>query len=102
MAQTLDPPKAPEVPVEHNPPRLNLRQVATEMMNLTPSELNQITTRHPQRDIPQIILVIGIHLSDLPIVEWVCDNHNEVIAKVISTDTWSVVSTFGINPPQSS
>ena len=100
MALSINPPKPPEVSVENSQP--NLRQIAQVMMNLTPAQINQITIRHPQRDIPQIILVIGIYLSDINIVEWVCDNHNEVLAKVISTDTWSVVSTFGISPPQSS
>ena len=100
MALSINPPKPPEVSVENSQP--NLRQIAQVMMNLTPAQINQITIRHPQRDIPQIILVIGIYLSDINIVEWVCDNHNEVITKMISFDTWSFLSIYGLNPPQSS
>lgn len=102
MTQALKALKAPEASSINTNVPINLRQLATTMMHLTPSEISLIRAGQPQRDIAQIILVIGIHLPDISIVKWVTDNHSEVVSKAISNDTWSVVSHFGINPPQSS
>ena len=78
-----------------------LLEYAFAMKNLTPEEIGSITQRHPQRNIPQIILMIACNIGNLELVEWICTNHPEVVSITSSPDTLSVLQAMGITYPSS-
>ncbi len=72
-------------------------QIARMFMALTEEELQSIKQSNPQRSMPQIILVIAIKIGNLEIVEWVGDNYPDVLSKVITSDTFTVLHRLGID-----
>jgi len=72
---------------------------ANELKELTPEELALIAQQHPQRNIPHIILMIGCSVGILELVEWVCQNHPDVVNLTASPDTMSLLQTIGIPYP---
>ena len=76
-----------------------LLEYAFAMKNLTPEEIGLITQRHPQRNIPQIILMIACNIGNLELVEWICTNHPEVVSIVTTPDTMAILTSMGIMYP---
>lgn len=72
-------------------------QIARMFMALTEEELQSIKQSNPQRSMPQIILVIAIKIGNLEIVEWIGDNYPDVLNKTITTDTFAVLRSLGID-----
>jgi len=78
---------------------IGLFEIATTMTNLTPEEIGAVVQRHPQRNIPQIILMIAVRIDNLELINWVGENHPQVINMLISNDTISVLQSMGITLP---
>lgn len=76
-----------------------LLEYAFAMKNLTSEEIGSITQRHPQRNIPHIILMIAVTIGNLELVEWICTNHPEVVAMVTTPDTMAILTSMGIMYP---
>ncbi len=76
-----------------------LSVIATTMTQLTPEDIGTIVQSHPQRNIPQIILMIALKINNLELVTWVIENHHHVINMTVSNDTISVLHSMGINLP---
>ncbi len=85
-----------ETEEQHN---ARLLEYAFAMKNLTPEEIVSITQRHPQRNIPHIILMIAVTIGNLELVEWICTNHPEVVAMVTTPDTMAVLTSMGLMYP---
>ena len=77
--------------------REGTEEMARLFMALTEEELHAIKQSNPQRSMPQIILVIAIKIGNLEIVEWVGDNYPDVLSKVITSDTFTVLHRLGID-----
>ena len=77
--------------------REGTEEMARLFMALTEEELQAIKQSNPQRSMPQIILVIAIKIGNLEIVEWVGDNYPDVLSKVITSDTLTVLHRLGID-----
>ena len=77
--------------------REGTEEMARLFMALTEEELQAIKQSNPQRSMPQIILVIAIKIGNLEIVEWVGDNYPDVLSKVITSDTFTVLHRLGID-----
>ena len=73
-----------------------LLDFANQLKQMTPEELALITQQHPQRNIPHIILMIGCSIGILELVEWVCQNHPDVVNLTASPDTMSILQAIGI------
>ena len=107
MNRTLAaPPPAPEAaasPDTETEAQRNARllEYAFAMKNLTPEEIGSITQRHPQRNIPQIILMIACNIGNLELVEWICTNHPDVVPLTSSPDTLAILQAMGITYPSS-
>jgi len=106
MNQTLTaaPPAAPEAaasPDTETEEQRNARllEYAFAMKNLTPEEIGLIAQRHPQRNIPQIILMIACNIGNLELVEWICTNHPDVVSLTSSPDTLAILQAMGIGYP---
>jgi hypothetical protein len=111
MTQNATPPPAPDlayepppptiVPENETPEELNQRLLdfANQLKQIPQEILQQLTDVHPQRNIPQIILVIAIKIGNIPLVEWVGDNHLPVLTQTISPDTWSILNEIGFPIP---
>ena len=89
------------VPENVTPEELNLRLLnfANQLKQLPTEILQQLAVVHPQRNIPQIILVVAIKVGNIPLVEWVANNHLPVLTQTISPDTWSILNDIGFPIP---
>tara|TARA_Y100000768_G_scaffold351968_1_gene303228 strand:+ start:104 stop:460 length:357 start_codon:yes stop_codon:yes gene_type:complete len=89
------------VPENETPEELNLRLLnfANQLKQLPTEILQQLAVVHPQRNIPQIILVVAIKVGNIPLVEWVANNHLPVLTQTISPDTWSILNDIGFPIP---
>ena len=89
------------VPENETPEELNQRLLnfANQLKQLPTEILQQLAVVHPQRNIPQIILIIAIHINNIPLVEWVGDNHLPVLSQIVSPDTWSILNDIGFPIP---
>jgi len=89
------------VPENETPEELNQRLLnfANQLKQLPTEILQQLAVVHPQRNIPQIILVIAIKIGNIQLVEWVGDNHLPVLSQIISPDTWSILNDIGFPIP---
>ena len=89
------------VPENETPEELNQRLLnfANQLKQLSPEFMQLVASTHPQRNIPQIILIIAIHINNIPLVEWVGDNHLPVLNQIISPDTWSILNDIGFPIP---
>ena len=97
-----EPPSNPTiVPENETPEELNQRLLnfANQLKQLSPEFMQLVASTHPQRNIPQIILVIAIHINNIPLVEWIGDNHLPVLSQIISPDTWSILNDIGFPIP---
>ena len=97
-----EPPSNPTiVPENETPEELDQRLLnfANQLKQLPTEILQQLAVVHPQRNIPQIILIIAIHINNIPLVEWVGDNHLPVLSQIISPDTWSILNDIGFPIP---
>ena len=68
----------------------------TIMKNFTPEQINSIHELQPQRNVPQIILILAIYLNNSETVEWVCNTYPEVLPQVIRPDTYDVLAYCGV------
>ena len=100
-SEPMTPPSPTIVPENETPEELNQRLLyfANQLKQLPPEFLQLMASTHPQRNIPQIILVIAIHINNISLVEWVGDNHLHVLSQIISPDTWSVLNNIGFPIP---
>ena len=89
------------VPENETPEELNQRLLnfANQLKQLPTEILQQLAVVHPQRNIPQIILVVAIKVGNIPLVEWVANNHLPVLTQTISPDTWSILNDIGFPIP---
>jgi hypothetical protein len=106
MTQEATSPPAPEAAASPNieteeQRNARLLEYAFAMKNLTPEEIGSITQRHPQRNIPQIILMIACNIGNLELVEWICTNHPDVVPLTSSPDTLAILQAIGITYPSS-
>ena len=100
-SEPMTPPSPTIVPENETPEELNQRLLnfANQLKQLSPEFIQLVVSTHPQRNIPQIILVIAIKIGNIPLVEWVCDNHLPVLTQTISPDTWSILNEIGLPIP---
>jgi len=101
---TAAPPPAPEAaasPDTETEEQRNalLLEYAFAMKNLTPEELALIAQQHPQRNIPQIILMIAVTIGNLELVQWICTNHPDVVPLPSSPVTMAISTSIGITYP---
>ena len=53
----------------------SLEELARRMIALSESEIEFIRQKQPERDVAQIILMIGIRINNLEIVRWALGNY---------------------------
>lgn len=67
------------------------------MKNFTPEQINSIYELQPQRNVPQIILILAIYLNNVETVEWICNTYPEVLPQEITTDTYGILAYCGVD-----